>query len=104
MYKILWSVFLLGSLLFIACKKDDDDPVGCNYAQEVQDELATANAATTTYVNDPTPANCQAYKNAWQAYLDELEDHVECAALSGQQAEIQASIDAAQASLDAFQC
>jgi hypothetical protein len=101
--KTLFSAMILASLLFTACKKDDD-PVGCNYVQELQDELNAVNAAATTYGNNPTPANCQAYKDSFQAYLNELEDHIECATLSGQQAELQASIDSAQASLDALQC
>lgn len=103
MYKSLFSAMIMASLLFIACKKDDD-PVGCNYAQEVQDELNALNAAATAYGNDPTPAKCQAYKDSFQAYLNELQDHIECAALAGQQNELQQSINAAQASLDALQC
>jgi hypothetical protein len=97
---------LLFGLVFLtySCNNDEDDPVGCNYATEVQDEVDALTAAATAYGNDPTPANCQAYKNAAQNYLNELQDHVECAALSGQQAELQAAINATQDSVDAIQC
>jgi hypothetical protein len=103
MYRLLLCVSVAGLLVFSSCKKDDD-PSGCNYVTETQDELDALTAAATAYGNDPTPANCQAYKVAYQAYLNELEDHVSCAALSGQQNELQSAIDSAQASLDQLQC
>lgn len=100
--KKLLACLLLGALVFTYSCKDDDDPTGCNYATETQDELNAVLAAANVYGADPTPANCQAYKDAYQAYLDELEDHIDCAALSGQQAELQAAIDAAQADLNSL--
>lgn len=104
-FKTLLSAMAISALLFTACKKDDDDPVSCNYLTELQDELDALNAAAAAYGNDPTnPQKCQAYKNAAQAYLDELEDHIDCATLAGQQAEIQAAIDSAQDSVNAIQC
>ena len=98
--------FLFGAIAVLpSCKKDDPDPVSCNYVTELQDEINTLNAAATAWSSDPTnTTKCQAYKNAAQAYLDELNDHVECATLAGQEAEIQASINSAQASVDAIQC
>jgi hypothetical protein len=102
---ILLGLVLSGSVYFLSCKDDDDDPQGCNYVTETQDELTTLNEAAAAYGADPTnPAKCQAYKDAYQAYLDELEDHIDCAALSGQQAELQNSIDQAQAQLALLQC
>lgn len=96
---------LFGIVVFsIGCKKDDD-PVGCNYLTEVQNEVNALSTAATEYGNDPTnPAKCQAWKDAYQNYLNALEDNVECATLSGQQAELQSAIDQAQASLDSIQC
>lgn len=96
---------LFGIVVFnFGCKKDDD-PVGCNYAAEVQNEVNALSTAATEYSNDPTnPVKCQAWKDAYQNYLNALEDHVDCATLSGQQAELQSAIDQAQASLNAIQC
>ena len=96
---------LFGIVVFnFGCKKDDD-PVGCNYATEVQNEVNALTAATDAYVSDSTnPVKCQAWKDAYQDYLNALEAHKECAALSGQQDELQAAIDQTQASLDAIQC
>jgi hypothetical protein len=76
----------------------------CNWATEVQDELDAVTAAATAYGNDPTnSAKCNAYKSAFQDYLNALEDHKGCVP-SEQSAQLQQSIDAAQTSLDALQC
>ena len=100
---LLLSLVLSGLVCFVSCKKDDD-PSGCNYVTETQDELDALSAAATAYGNDPSTANCQAYKNAYQAYLNELEDHIDCATVNGQHDELQSAIDSAQASLDQLQC
>jgi len=96
---LLLGLLLSGSACVLSCK-DDDDPQGCDYVTETQDELNAVNAAINVYIADSSPANCQALKVAYGVYLDDLENHIECAALSGQQAELQASIDQAQASLN----
>ena len=97
---------LLFGLVFLtySCNDDDDDPVGCNYATETQDELNALQAALDAYSANQSTANCQAYVSAYQNYLNELEDHIECATLSGQQAELQAFIDQSQDTLDNWQC
>ena len=104
-FEKLLVCMLFGIVVFsIGCKKDDD-PVGCNYATEVQNEVNALTAATDAYVADSTnPVKCQAWKDAYQDYLNALEAHKECAALSGQQAELQSAIDQAQASLNSIQC
>lgn len=89
------------SIPFVSsCKKD---PVSCNWATEVQSELDAVTTAATAYGNNPTTATCNAYKTAFQNYLNALEDHKSCVP-SEQSAQLQQSIDAAQTSLDALQC
>ncbi len=102
----LLACLLLGMVIVTySCKKDDNDPVGCNYATETQEELNALNAAAEAYGLDPTNSTkCQAFKDAYQAYLDDLQAHVECAALSGQQAELQSAINQAQAAVNDIQC
>lgn len=104
----LLACLMLGFIVIgYGCKKDDDDPVGCaNWAADVSDEINAYTNAATVYFSNPTPtvAECQAYKNAYLDYLNALEDHVECATLSGQQAELQAAINQAQAEIDLIQC
>jgi hypothetical protein len=104
-----FSKLLAGLLLFLvsfnySCK-DDDDPSGCDYVTETQDELNAVTAASDAWLADPTnSAKCQAYKDAYQAYLDELQDHTSCAAAAGQQGQLQDAINSAQASLNQLQC
>ena len=97
---------LLFGLVFLtySCNDDDDDPVGCNYATETQDEANALQVALDAYIANQTTANCQAYVSAYQNYLNELEDHIDCATISGQQAELQALIDQSQDTLDNWQC
>ena len=102
--KLLVCLMLGFIALNYGCSKKND-PVGCNWATEVQDELNAQNAALDIYLADPTNSvKCQAWKDSYSDYLNALEDHIDCATLSGQQAELQSSIDAAQASLDQIQC
>lgn len=102
----LLSCLLLGTVIITySCNNDDNDPVGCNYATETQEELTALNDAAAAYGADPTNSTkCQAFKDAYQAYLNDLQAHVECAALSGQQAELQTAIDQAQAAVNDIQC
>ncbi len=87
------------------CKKDDNDPVGCsNWANEVSAEATAFSNAANAWALDPTPAKCLAYKNAGQDYVDALNAHVDCATLSGNQAELQAAINSIQDAVDAIQC
>ena len=98
---LMFAVIVIGS----GCKDDDDDPVGCaNWAEEVTAEANAFTNAGNAWALDPTPAKCQAYKDAGQNYVDELNAHVDCATLSGHQAELQAVIDSIQTSVNNIQC
>lgn len=101
-FKTLICAAVLTTFFLGACGKND--PVGCNWANELQAESDALSAAATAYGNNPTPANCQAFKDAYQDYLNEADNYVECAHTAGQGAELQNSIDQAQASLDDLQC
>ena len=103
--KKLLACLMFGLIVTSYSCKDDDEPSGCDWAAEVQDELTALTTAGNAWASDPTnTAKCQAYKDAAQAYLDELEDHVDCATISGDQAELQAQIDQAQIDVNNIQC
>jgi hypothetical protein len=92
----LLSYFLIAAFLFMSgslstgltsCSVTGNDLVGCSvsWALETQDEAnAVANAAQV-YNNDPSPENCDAYKDAYRAWIDALEPYGDCSALTGQQ-------------------
>ncbi|MBK9983120.1 MAG: hypothetical protein IPP15_11985 [Saprospiraceae bacterium] len=98
--KIIAGICIMSIPFVSSCKKD---PVTCNWATEVQSELNALSTAAATYGNDPTTANCNAYKAAVQNYLNALEDHKGCVP-SEQSAGLQQAIDDERASLDALQC
>lgn len=95
---------ILSVPFFTACDKDDDEPQTCDYTTELQAELNAVVAAAEAYGQNPTTANCNAYKNSLQVYLNEAEDFRTCAVNAGQGAQFQASIDQYQAIIDAIQC
>jgi hypothetical protein len=106
-------LFLLLFVVFIgmdSCKNDNDpdgDPDYCltHWATSLQDELNAATNAAMVYVNNPTVANCNAYKAAVQAYLNALEPYGDCSSLTGQaRADWEAAIDEAQEDINEYTC
>ena len=95
-------------LLFLglnSCKKESNDPKICaqNWAIELQPLITAISDAAITYGNNPTPATCNAYKEACQDYIDALEPFLDCAAWTPQQkAELQAAIDQSEDNIDSF--
>ena len=76
--------FIFFSMLVVSCGDDEGDVgnISCDESFSINQELnaeinAFANAAAA-YGNDPSSANCQAYKDAANDYLDALEDYREC--------------------------
>ncbi|MDA3835238.1 MAG: hypothetical protein PF495_17775 [Spirochaetales bacterium] len=74
--KVLFALIMsFGILGFVSCSdKDDvtDDPCSTAWATELQVEIEAMSQAAQTYSSDPTPANCEAYRTAVQAYIDAL--------------------------------
>jgi len=60
--------------------------VSCStaWATDLQDELTAVSNAGVAYATDPSTSNCNAYKAAYEAYINALEPYGECAELSGQ--------------------
>ena len=79
------SIVLIMSGLF-SCKSDEEKLAACSitWATDLQPELIAISTAATTYSNDPSVANCNAYKVAYEDYIDALEPYGSCSALTGQ--------------------
>jgi len=104
-----FGALALVSVVFLAqCKKDDnkvDKCTGFNFSAQIEAELNAFSTAATAYGQDPTPANCNAYKAAGLDYVNALEDLKDCAILSGQnEQQYQQSIDDAKASFQSIVC
>lgn len=91
-----------------SCKKDkDSDPDVCatNWVTSTQDELTAVVNAAMAYGTNPTVTNCNAYKTAYQKYLNALKAYENCSALTGMsKAEWQEAISEAQEELNSFTC
>jgi hypothetical protein len=105
--KIFFSLFLMIVAFGTWTCKKDSNPDTCSgaWASELATEAnAMANAAQTFGMN-PTVANCNAYKQAAQAYVDALEPYGNCATLTGQdRVAWQSAVDNAQASINSLDC
>ena len=99
MYRVL-SFLIIVSLLGIgSCKKKSADPdiCGTTWATQLSAEITALSNAAMAYATDPSTPNCNAYKTAYQNYLDALEPFGDCALWTTQQkADLQDAIDEAQ--------
>jgi hypothetical protein len=104
--KIFFTLFLAFSVLgFWTCKKDNKTTCSTAWASELSTQVNAMTDAATVYASNPTPANCNAYKQAVQTYLDALAPYGNCATLTGQdRTSWQAALDAAQQSVNAIDC
>jgi hypothetical protein len=105
--------FFLVLMVFVilgtnSCKNKADDLVddcGTVWATEVQDELNAWSNAAAAYGANQTPANCNAYKAAAQAYLNALEPYRNCAAITGaQRTQWEQALASAQQSINSIKC
>ncbi|MCB0629430.1 MAG: hypothetical protein R2824_18340 [Saprospiraceae bacterium] len=105
--KFFAVLFVLSLGTTISCTKNDPGPGGCaanfNYTAELQAEATALGNAASAYGQDPTTENCNAYKAAYQDYLDAAEDIKLCVP-QADLAAYQQAIDDARDNLDALAC
>ena len=110
-FKLFMTLLLIG-LFSISCGDDDDGSnlgnVDCNDSiavnQAIADEVDAIAQATTTWANDMTEANCQAVRDAYQAYIDELKNFQDCANQAGVGAEFAQSLADAEIAFQDWMC
>ncbi len=59
-------------------------PCSIAWAIELHSELAAVTAASLAYTQDQSTENCNALKDAYQAYIDAMEPYGNCETLTGQ--------------------
>lgn len=110
MFRSLLLILALSMVVFSSCKKDkDDDPInncGNNWspAVELQDELNALTEAIQVYSLDQSVENCNAYKQAYLAYLDAVRDWEECYIYVGQQQEFLQAVEEAEQEINDIEC
>jgi hypothetical protein len=99
MYKAICLLIVVSFLGMGSCKKKSTDPDRCGTAWSTQlsTQINAVTAAAQAYGTDPSAANCNALKTAYQNYLNALEPFTDCAAWTAQQKDdLQTAIDEAQ--------
>jgi len=99
----VFSLFILGS-----CGSSDplEERCGSNWnsSVELEQEINNLTDAIVLYSQDPTKENCEAYKGAYQDYINIIKEWEDCYIYAGQQASFNQSIAEAQASIDDIDC
>ena len=92
--------------LSTGCGKDDvSSPSGCDasvFNQDINPKLTAWQEAASTYANDQSVANCNAYKSTGSAFLESIRSYENCASLYTQS--WRDAVDEAQADLAAIPC
>ena len=105
--KLLFTLCLF-SLLVVSCGDDDDTGnVNCNNINDVTglnnaivNEIAALSTAGMNYALDMSDANCQAYKDAFEDYIDILKSLEDCANDLGTGSQWQQDLTEAEAAID----
>lgn len=100
--KILVGALIIAAPFLGSCGKDD--PATCNYTVELEAEANALSNAYLAFSNDPSTANCQAYKVSLQNYLNASEDIKGCVNAAGQGVEFQQYLDSLQVFVDTLTC
>ena len=106
---LLFTFSFMCILSFTSCGgSDGPGGVDCNDSiavnNEISDEVEAINTALTAYINDQSTANCDALKDAYQDYIDELKGLQDCANDAGVGAEFAASLADAEQSINDLIC
>ena len=93
---------ILALLVLFSCGKDDGvTPCSSAWASDLQNEITAIGTAVNIYSMDPSTANCNALKAAYQDYIDALKPYGNCTTLSGvSRTEWQNAINEAEENLD----
>jgi len=103
---LFFGLIIFLSFNMISCSSDSDgdgDPDFCGnlWTVELEDEINNFTSAGVAYATDPSDANCNAYKAAFQSYIDGLKKFRGCGAWTSQQrSEWQDVLDEAEDEID----
>ncbi len=92
---------LFGFLVLFSCKKEDVAPCSGAWATELSNELSAIGTAVSIYSMDPSDANCNMLKGAYEDYLDALRPYGNCSTLTGtSRSDWQEALADAESSID----
>lgn len=64
MKKVLFTAAIFASMMYTSCSSDDDSGKTCSY------RLGEIENTVLEYLDDPSPANCEDYREALEDYID----------------------------------
>lgn len=85
MKNFLFLSLLTFTLFASGCGSDDDGIIGpafCTdlaFSEALSNAVSNLNDAATLFADDPSTANCEAYRAAAQDYVDEISRFEDCA-------------------------
>ncbi len=93
------------SLLIIGFSSCGKDKVDCNnFEQIIANEFGQIFAAALAFGLDPTPSNCNNYKNVLNDYLDVIEDYKDCAPTAAERDELEFEIEQTREDIEDLGC
>ena len=111
--KYTWLLLCSLMMVTLACHKncDDDDQgqeIECgnnwNPTEAFDDYAAAVNAASEVYVNAPTMANCEAYRESFEDYLEQVKRHRKCYEEQGQEERYERAVETLESSIASLDC
>jgi len=107
-YSFLLCIFSL-LILSTSCGDDSDTneaPENCTtaFTQSFEDELLAVTEASQNFSTDPSTTNCEAFKDAYNDYIDALDDWEDCANFYEQVAQWEQSLEAARDAVNSIEC
>ena len=100
--KFFLFFFFAGSLVLVTSCGGGVDCDSTSFANAINDEIAQLNDAGQTYALNPTPENCEKWKDAANEYLDAVDDFKDCDGID--QVQYQQQLDQARAAVSAISC
>lgn len=102
-----YLIFLVVAMVMFGCSKSNnkvDCHSGFSLYTVTADEVQNLSSAATVYSQDPSPSNCENYKNALGTYVDALEKYETCALEFGYTNDWKKSIREAREGIKQLQC
>jgi hypothetical protein len=97
------ALVMFALMVLFSCKKESVTPCSVSWATELQSELTAVSTAIGIYSGDPSVANCNALKAAYQDYIDALKPYGNCSTLTGaSRIEWQNTINEAESEIDSI--
>ena len=87
-----------------SCGKNEAACGSLGWTFDLQDELNNLSEATTAYAQDDSPANCNAYKQAYLDYIDALRGWERCLEAGNDREEWQQALNQAEQEANSILC